>query len=175
MVYLQSSLAGFSPLWEITWIILYLVLCFPLVTLFTSTQTNFFLFLLFLDSTRAAGKKGKPGEEASKSWLLYRCIDRVCGPMGMRGKSPYPPMARCGRIRAIRSYAYGPFFISQNYILIRHRQTKRQTDGQTDRQINRQIDRQIHRHIHMQSDRQTYTRTDNSPPNSLRERWGMRG
>ena len=31
---------------------------------------------------------------------------------------PYPPMARCGRIRAIRSYAYGPFFTSQNYIFI---------------------------------------------------------
>ena len=29
-----------------------------------------------------------------------------------------PPMARCGRIRAIRSYAYGPFFTSQNYIFI---------------------------------------------------------
>ena len=32
--------------------------------------------------------------------------------MEMRGKSPYPPMARCGRIRAIRSYAYGQVFTS---------------------------------------------------------------
>ena len=35
------------------------------------------------------------------------CFNYVFGPMGPRGKSPYPPMARCGRIRAIRSYAYG--------------------------------------------------------------------
>ena len=45
-------------------------------------------------------------------------IRLVCGPMGMRGKSPYPHMARCGRIRAIRSYAYGPVFTSLNYIFI---------------------------------------------------------
>ena len=32
--------------------------------------------------------------------------------MGMQGKFPYPPMARYGRIRAIRSYAYGPGYVT---------------------------------------------------------------
>ena len=36
--------------------------------------------------------------------------------MGMRGKTPYPPMARWVRISAIRTYAYGPVFTSQNYV-----------------------------------------------------------
>ena len=40
----------------------------------------------------------------------------MCGPMGMRGKTPYPPIARWVRISAIRTYAYGPVFTSQNYI-----------------------------------------------------------
>ena len=39
----------------------------------------------------------------------------VCGPMGQRGKSPYPIMARCGRISAIRAYAYGPLFTSHTW------------------------------------------------------------
>ena len=45
-------------------------------------------------------------------------LQQVCRLMGMRGKSPYPPMARCGRIKAIRSYAHGPIFISLNCIFI---------------------------------------------------------
>ena len=30
--------------------------------------------------------------------LASRVRGEVCGPMGVRGKSPYPPMARCERI-----------------------------------------------------------------------------
>ena len=35
---------------------------------------------------------------------------------GSGEKSPYPAMARCGHIRAIRSYAYGPVLTLQNVI-----------------------------------------------------------
>ena len=45
-------------------------------------------------------------------------ISSVCGPMRMRGNIPLPPCARCGRIRAILSYAYGPHFTSLNYTFI---------------------------------------------------------
>ena len=40
------------------------------------------------------------------------CVIRL----GSGEKSPYPAMARCGHIRAIRSYAYGPVLTSQNVI-----------------------------------------------------------
>ena len=42
--------------------------------------------------------------------------DGVCVVLWVSGKkSPYPIMARCGRIRAIRADAYGSHFISHTW------------------------------------------------------------
>ena len=40
-----------------------------------------------------------------------------CHKWGCGEISPYPPMARFGRIRAIRSYAYGPFLYLVSYLI----------------------------------------------------------
>ena len=44
------------------------------------------------------------------------------------GKSPYPPMACCGRIKAIRSYTYGPPMRRKEIKMRRNKKKKRKEE-----------------------------------------------